>query len=115
MASWSAVAYTDAPAAPPRRRARPVAARRVDPLRNGVFWIVVVGALLAGLVALNVAVLQLNLRLDKLARERATLRDENAALESQSSSAKGSLQTRASSQLGLVRASDVTFVRLGRK
>ena len=115
MASWSSVAYADAPAAPPKRRARPVAARRVDPLRNGVLWIVVVGTLLAGVVALNVAVLQLNVRLDQLARDRATLRDENAALESQSSSAKASLQERASTRLGLVPASDVTFVKLGKK
>jgi hypothetical protein len=115
MASWSAVAYAEAPAKAPRRRARPVAARRFDPLRNGVLWIVVVGALLAGLVALNVAVLQLNLRLDQLARDRATLRDQNAALESESSSAKASLQARASTRLGLVPASDVTYVKLGRK
>jgi hypothetical protein len=87
----------------------------VDPLRNGVLWIVVVGALLAGLVALNVAVLQLNVRLDQLARDRATLRDQNAALEAQSSSAKGSIQTRAITQLGLVPASDVTYVKLDRK
>jgi hypothetical protein len=115
MASWSAVAYADAPAAAPGRRARPVASRRVDPLRNGVLWIGVVGALLAGLVALNVAVLQLNLRLDQLARDRATLRDQNAALESQSSSAKASLQARASTRLGLMPASDVTYVKLGRR
>jgi hypothetical protein len=115
MASWSSVAYADAPAAPVKRRARPVAARRVDPLRNGVLWIVVVGVLLAGVVALNVAVLQLNVRLDQLARERATLRDQNAALESQSSSAKASLQARATTRLGVVSASDVTFVKLGKK
>jgi cell division protein FtsB len=75
-------------------------------------WIVVVGALLAGVVALNVAVLQLNVRLDKLAHERSTLRDENAALESQSSSAKGSLPARAKQRLGLVQATDVTYVDL---
>jgi hypothetical protein len=115
MASWSAVAYADAPAAAPRRRARPVMSRRVDPLRNGVLWIVVVGTLLAGLVALNVAVLQLNVRLDQLMRDRATLRDQNAALESQSSSSKASLQVRARARLGLVQASDVTYVELGRR
>ena len=115
MASWSAVAFADAAAAPPRRRTRPVAARRVDPLRNGVLWIVVVGTLLAGVVALNVAVLQLNVRLDQLTRDRVTLRDQNAALESQSSSAKASLQARATTRLGVLPASDVTFVKLGKK
>ena len=75
-------------------------------------WIVVVGALLAGLVALNVAVLQLNVRLDQLARERSTLRDENALLQSQSSSAKGSLSARAQQRLGLVQASELTYVDL---
>jgi hypothetical protein len=115
MPSWSAVAYADAPAAAPGRRPRSVASRRVDPLRNGVLWIVVVGTLLAGLVALNVAVLQLNVRLEQLARDRATLRDQNAGLESQSSSAKASLQERARTRLGLVPASDVTYVELGRR
>jgi cell division protein FtsL len=115
MPSWSAVAYADAPAAAPRRRARPVTSRRVDPLRNGVLWIVVVGTLLAGLVALNVAVLQLNVRLDQLARDRATLRDQNAALQSTISSAKvlSRIQARARTQLGLVPVSDTTYVELG--
>jgi cell division protein FtsB len=76
---------------------------------------VVVGTLLAGLVAVNVAVLQLNVRLDQLARDRATLRDQNAALQSQfSSAAKLSLiQARARTRLGLVPASDMTYVELG--
>ena len=80
-----------------------------------MLWIVVVGALLAGLVALNVAVLQLNVRLDQLAHERSTLHDENAALESQSSSAKGSLPLRARQRLGLVQAGDVTYVDLRKR
>jgi cell division protein FtsB len=111
MASWpAAVEYTE----PVVARGRRVAKRR-DPLRNGVFWIVVVGALLAGLVAVNVAVLQLNVRLDRLSQERAKLRDENAALEARSSSAKGSVQTRALERLGLVQAPNTTYVRLGGK
>jgi cell division protein FtsL len=115
MPSWSAVAYADAPTTAVRRRTRTVAARRADPLRNGVVWIIVVGTLLAGLVALNVAVLQLNVRLDRLGRERATLHDENAALASQFSSAKASarIQSRARAELGLVPASDMTYLELG--
>ena len=71
MASWSAaVAYTEAPPAEAGRESRPRARRRRDPLRSGVVWIVVAAAVLAGLVALNVAVLQLNVRLDQLSRDR---------------------------------------------
>ena len=64
----------------PRRRTR----RHVS---SGVAWIVVFGVLLAGVVAINVAVLQANIRLDKLGRERTQLRAENAALQSQVSAA----------------------------
>src|SRR5262245_53225867 len=92
MPSWSAaaVAYPEAPPAERRRSPRPASSRRRDPLRSGVLWIIVVGTLLAGLVALNVAVLQLNVRLDRLSRERAMLREQNAALASQFSSSKAS-------------------------
>jgi hypothetical protein len=117
MASWSAaVAYTDAPPVERRRRQRPVASRRRDPLRSGVVWIVLAGTVLAGLVALNVAVLQLNVRLDQLSRERGTLRDENAALQSRFSSSKVSplIQERARLRLGLVPAADPTYVELGK-
>jgi hypothetical protein len=114
MPSWSAVAYADAPPEA-HRRPRPVALRRVDPLRNGVVWIAVVGTLLAGLVAQNDAVLQLNVRLDQLGRDRATLRDQNAGLASQFSSAKAlaRIQALARTRLGLVPASDMTYVELG--
>jgi hypothetical protein len=116
MASWSPTAATVA--APAKREAarprpRPVAARR--PLRGGIFWIVVLGILLTGVVALNVGVLRLNMTLDNLDRERTQLRAENAALQSQLSSAVAAprLQARAS-RLGLVPASaeDTTYVRL---
>jgi len=118
MASWSAaVAYPEAQPSERKRRPRAVSARRPDPLRNGVVWIVVVGALLAGLVALNVAVLQLNVRLDQLAQERASLREENAALASKFSSAKASprIQARARQRLGLVPASAMTYVDLRKR
>jgi cell division protein FtsB len=116
MASWSAaVAYSEEapPVARPRTRAR--ARRRRDPLRSGVVWIVVAAIVLAGLVALNVAVLQMNVRLDKLSRDRATLRDQNASLASQFSTAKASplIQLRAKTRLGLVPAKQTTYVELG--
>ena len=116
MASWSAaVAYTEAPpVAQTQGRPRPRARRRRDPLRSGVVWIVVAAIVLAGLVALNVAVLQLNVRLDRLSRDRATLRDQNAALQSQYATAKVTplIQARAKTRLGLVPAKQTTYVQL---
>jgi cell division protein FtsB len=115
VASWSAaVAYTEAPPIEERRRPRPRARRRRDPLRSGVVWIVAAAAVLAGLVALNVAVLQLNVRLDQLSRDRASLREQNAALASRFSTAKAAplIQSRAQARLGLVPAKQTTYVPL---
>ncbi len=69
-------------------------------------WIVLVGALLAGVVAVNVAVLQLNVRLDGLGRERVQLRADNARLRSQLSSAAAGarIESQAERRLGLVPA-----------
>ncbi len=47
----------------------------------------VLAVLLAGVVAVNVAVLQLNVRLDELGRERIELQGETKRLSSQLSSA----------------------------
>src|SRR5205807_2502531 len=69
----------------PRRAPRPV--HRERRVAGGVVWIGIVAALLAGVVAMNVAVLRLNMKLDHLGRERADLRAQNAALSSQLSSA----------------------------
>jgi cell division protein FtsL len=78
--------------------------------------IVVVAVLLAGVVALNVGVLRLNLRLDDLSSERAKLRADNAVLAAQLSSAADSLriQSLASSKLGFVRAdpAHLTYVSI---
>jgi hypothetical protein len=52
-------------------------------MAGSVVWIGVVAVLLTGIVAVNVAVLRLNLRLDDLGRERARLQAGNAAKESQ--------------------------------
>jgi len=83
------------------RRARgsrpPVQARREHARKHvagqrrivgGVVWIVTVAALLAGVVAVNVAVLQLNLRLDGVNRQRAQLRADIAADQAKLASAK---------------------------
>ena len=69
-------------------------------------WIVGLAVLLAGIVALNVAALQLNLRLDELGRERANLRAENArvSLQVSSSASAPEIAELARDQLGLTHA-----------
>ena len=83
-----------------RRRARPAARRRA---RGGILWIVVSGILLTGVVFVNVAVLQLNLRLDNANADKAKLQADNAALQSQYSSLISSPQVSAAAyrKLGL--------------
>lgn len=107
---------------PPRKvdqrtaRPRPVTAQRR--VAGGVVTIVVVAALLAGVVALNVAVLRLNLRLDDLSQERAKLRAENAALSSKlaSSAATPRIQQIAAHQLGVAPATPLqtNFVNIAK-
>ena len=83
---------------------------------GGVVWIVLLAVLLAGVVALNVAVLRLNVRLDGLGHERANIRAANAALSAQLSSATATAQieTLARRRLGLVpvEPEDMTYVDL---
>ena len=83
-----------------------------------MLWIGALAALLAGVVAMNVAVLRLNLRLDKLGGDRAGLRADNARLFSQLSSAAatGRIQSLAMKRLGYVQASpeQTNYVHLGR-
>jgi cell division protein FtsL len=75
-------------------------------LTGGVIWIAVLAVLLVGVVALNVAVLRLNMRYDKLGRTKVDLVAQNADLQSQLSSAAATerIQQEARSQLGLVTA-----------
>ena len=54
--------------------------------RSGIAWIAVGGILLAGVVFVNVAVLRLNLSLDKTTQQRTKLHAGNARLASQLSS-----------------------------
>jgi cell division protein FtsL len=85
---------------------------------SGVVWIVFVTALLAGVVALNVAVLRLNVQLDDLARERQELRAGNNELASRLSGAEasGRIQALARKQLGLIPAEpdQTTYITLDR-
>lgn len=94
-------------AAPRSRRAAATASR---PFAGGILWIVVVGVLLAGVVAVNVLVLQLNVQLDGLGRERAALKADNARLRSQlsSASANARIESDATAKLGLRVADPLT-------
>ena len=108
MASWAGTARVEhAPATHTRPRKRPItrAAPKPRPF-GGVVWIVVLAVLLAGVVAVNVAVLQLNVRLDELSRERIQLRADTNRLSSQLSSASANawIESQARSRLGLERA-----------
>ena len=81
-------------------------------------WIGIVAGLLAGVVALNVAVLRLNMRLDELSRDRTNLRAENAQLKTDiaAKAASGRIVALAGGQLGLAPASadEWTYVDLRR-
>ena len=105
----SALAQSARVASPRREGAR-------RPVAGGLLWIFVVAALLAGVVAVNVFVLQLNVRLDGLAGERADLRADNAKLRAQLSSAAANARIArdAHDGLGLVAAdpTTTTYVRL---
>jgi cell division protein FtsL len=102
-------------------RPKPRAASKRKPARSrgvasGVVWIVFVTALLAGVVALNVAVLRLNVELDGLAREKQELRAENNELASRLAAveASGRIETLARNRLGLVPAQpeQTTYITL---
>jgi cell division protein FtsL len=118
MASLShAQAATVDPVARPRPRTR--TRRKAQPrTRGGILWIVVSGILLAGVVFVNVAVLQLNLSLDSTNSERTKLIAQNAALESQYSALVASqrIQQQAVRQLGLQYSDPSTYgyVNLGK-
>ncbi len=110
MASWAGTARVETPSVAPSRtrpRTRTTARRktRTRPF-GGVIWIVVLAVLLAGVVAVNVAVLQLNVRLDELGRERIELQGETKRLSSQlsSASANARIESEARTKLGLERA-----------
>jgi cell division protein FtsL len=117
MAAWATANARAQPATAPRPRPRAVrgapAPRRVT---GGVLWIGALAVLLAGVVAMNVAVLRLNMTLDRLGRERADLRASTAALQSQlsSASATGRIQSLAMERLGYVPATQTKYVHVDR-
>lgn len=102
-----------------KRSTKAVSVRSRAPFAGGVLWILLIGVMLAGIVALNVVVLQLNMEFDGLSRERAQLRADNALLRSRLSSASSHLRIEdaAKAKLGLQEADALTttYVRLGAK
>ncbi|HEX4745489.1 MAG TPA: cell division protein FtsL [Gaiellaceae bacterium] len=100
-------------------RARSASTRKTAwALGGGVFWIVLLAVLLAGVVAVNVAVLRLNLQLDEAGRERTELKTEIARLRSEISSAAATtrIERLAEGELGLVEVApeDTTYIELGK-
>ncbi len=83
-----------------------------------MLWIVLFASLLAGVVAVNVTVLRLNLQLDEVGRERSELESDVANLRSELSSASATarIERLATQELGLTQADPetTTYVRLHR-
>ena len=83
---------------------------------GGVLWIAVLAVLLAGVVAVNVAVLRLNMKLDRASQQRVELQADVANLESALSTAAANAQISQEGQrkLGLVQAdpNTTTYVQL---
>jgi cell division protein FtsL len=104
------------PAGAVTRRRRSSRKRRSWVLSGGVVWIVVSAALLAGVVAINVAVLRLNLQLDGTGRERTELKNDIAGLRAEISSAAAAsrIERLARGELGLhkVEPEDTTYIQL---
>jgi cell division protein FtsL len=97
-----------APARAPRPRAvRAPARTRASGLRltGGLVWIAAFALLLTGVVALNVAVLRLNMNVSKLDKQQLQLQAQNQALASLVSSASSASRIEvAARKLGLVPA-----------
>jgi len=116
-----------APARAPRARPRATAAtasrarrRRARGFRvtGGILWISALALLLAGVVAVNVAVLRVNMGVSKLEQQQLQLQAENATLASQVSSAKAAPRIeQAARKLGLVPApaTDTSYLDLSRR
>jgi cell division protein FtsL len=111
-------------AAPPVRRARPARPRAAPRRRaegrrltGGIVWISLFAVLLAGIVAVNVAVLRSNMALNDLNKQQLELQAQNQTLQSQVSSAGSSLRIeQVARRLGLVPApaANTSYLDLGR-
>jgi cell division protein FtsL len=110
-----------APAHRPRPRPQSRTSRRRAPalrLTGGIFWISAFAVLLAGVVAVNVAVLRVNMHVNDLNQQQLQLQAQHETLASRLSSAGSSLRIeQAAQRLGLVPApaADTSYVDLSRK
>ncbi|HET7743200.1 MAG TPA: cell division protein FtsL [Gaiellaceae bacterium] len=99
-----------------RKKKRAAAKPRL--LSGGVVWIVFFAVLLSGVVAVNVAVLRLNLERDRVSSDRTQLQADISRLRSQLSTAEATTRVEAKAQkdLGLVPAdpNKTVYVRLPR-
>jgi cell division protein FtsB len=112
VADHPARVYTQPRAVSVRRRRK---ARRG--VGRGVIWIILLAALLAGVVAVNLAVLRQNMQIENLAKKRVELIGRNQDLRSRLSQATSSsnIDRLARTKLGLVQAApdQTTYIRLG--
>jgi cell division protein FtsL len=117
MVAWVEEARADAAtiAAPRVRRAPRQASERR--LAGGVIWIALLAVLLVGVVAVNVAVLRVNMQLEELSRQRLELEAQNALLASKVSAAVAQprVERLARTRLGLARDVDPAYVELPAK
>jgi cell division protein FtsL len=121
-ADWFASAAVAEPLPSRRRRARPrraVAPRRGRSaqrrVRGHIVWMTVFALLLAGVVAVNVAVLRANVAVHRLDEQRARLEARNEALASKLSAASSAPRIAAAAhRLGLVEApaADTSYLDL---
>ena len=104
----------DQPARERSSRDRRPRVRRGPRIGRSVMWIGIVGALLAGIVALNVAVLQLRVQRGQIGTQIAKIRAENEGLRAELSTAAavGRVEALARRQLGLVDAGERTYLKL---
>jgi cell division protein FtsB len=108
-----------APRPKTRTESRPAPRRRAAArprVAGSVVWIVVVATLLAGIVALNVAVLRLNMQAEELEGRQAELVAQRDALEAELSraAAAGRIEAIAVNRYGLAEPVETVYVRLAR-
>ena len=116
-ADWVAHAEVAEPApAAPKRRSRPAQKRPAAPVRSRrrnarrrvrapILWMSLFAALLAGVVAVNVAVLRAHVAVTRLDQEHAKLQAQNQSLASELSAASSAPRIEAAARrLGLVQA-----------
>jgi cell division protein FtsL len=118
MVAWVERARAEtAPVPVTRPRSRPRRQTSERRLAGGVLWIGVLAVLLVGVVALNVAVLRLNMQLEELSERRLELEAQTALLEANVSAAiaQPRVERLARMRLGLVRDVEPAYVELRAK